>query len=58
LCFPHPLTVFAALYGAAVLNATAAAEERRLLESRFGDRYAAYLQRTRRFVPALRGRAS
>jgi protein-S-isoprenylcysteine O-methyltransferase Ste14 len=58
LGFPHPLTAFAALYGASVLNATAAAEERRLLESRFGALYAAYLRRTRRFVPALRARAS
>ena len=58
LCFPHPLTAVAALYGASVLNATAAAEERRLLESRFKDQYAAYFGRTRRFVPALRVRAS
>jgi protein-S-isoprenylcysteine O-methyltransferase Ste14 len=58
VCFPHPLTAFAALYGAAALNATAAGEERRLLGSRFGDQYAAYLQRTRRFVPAPRARES
>jgi protein-S-isoprenylcysteine O-methyltransferase Ste14 len=58
LCFPHALTALAALYGASVLNATAAAEERRLLESCFKDQYAAYSKRTRRFVPALRARAS
>jgi protein-S-isoprenylcysteine O-methyltransferase Ste14 len=58
LFFPHPLTVLAAAHGAWVLNTTAAQEERRLLDSRFKDQYAAYLERTRRFVPALRGRAS
>lgn len=58
LCFPHPLTAFAAVCGAVALNATAAGEERRLLGSRFGEQYAAYLRRTPRFVPALRARAS
>jgi protein-S-isoprenylcysteine O-methyltransferase Ste14 len=58
LFFPHPLTALAIGYGAWTLNATAAHEERRLLGSRFGDRYAAYLERTARFVPALRVRPS
>jgi protein-S-isoprenylcysteine O-methyltransferase Ste14 len=56
--FPHPLTALVFGYGAWSLNATAAQEERRLLGSRFGDRYAAYLKRTTRFVPALRVSAS
>ena len=56
LAFPHALTVLAAICGALVLNHTAAREERRLLASRFKDRYAAYLARTGRFVPARLGR--
>ncbi len=39
------------VYGFLILNFTAAAEEKRLLKSEFGDEYAAYLKRTGRFWP-------
>jgi protein-S-isoprenylcysteine O-methyltransferase Ste14 len=50
----QPLALVAALYGIAVLNMTAAREERRLAASAFGAEYRAYVSRTGRFVPRLR----
>ncbi|GDY32766.1 methyltransferase family protein [Gandjariella thermophila] len=52
--FPHWTTLCAAAYGAVVLNATAAREERRLAASAFGEEYRRYLSRTGRFLPRLR----
>jgi protein-S-isoprenylcysteine O-methyltransferase Ste14 len=48
---PHPVTLFALAYGCAILNATAAREEKRLAESPFGADYGAYMKRTGRFLP-------
>lgn len=48
---PHAVTLAALAYGGAMLNATAAREERRLLASPFGPAYRAYLRRTGRFLP-------
>jgi protein-S-isoprenylcysteine O-methyltransferase Ste14 len=48
---PHAVTLGTLAYGFAILNATAAREERRLLASPFGTAYRAYMQRTGRFAP-------
>ncbi len=53
IAFPHPATLGCLIYGLLILNHTAAREERRLLESQYGDEYRAYLGRTGRFVPRL-----
>jgi protein-S-isoprenylcysteine O-methyltransferase Ste14 len=50
-CFPHPATLVTLGYAVAVLNLTAAREERRLSTSAFGDEYRAYMTRTGRFLP-------
>jgi len=55
VAFPHPVTLLTFAFGAAMLNATAAREERRLQASpEFGAAYAAYLRRTGRFLPRWR----
>ena len=54
---PHPVTALCLGYGLAILNATAAREERRLLASPFGAQYRAYMQRTGRFLPQRRPHA-
>lgn len=51
---PDVVTAATFAYGVAMLNATAAREERRLLASRFGAQYRAYMQRTGRFLPLWR----
>jgi protein-S-isoprenylcysteine O-methyltransferase Ste14 len=53
IALPHPGTAIAFVYGVAILNATAAREERRLLASSFGAEYRAYVDRTGRFLPRL-----
>jgi protein-S-isoprenylcysteine O-methyltransferase Ste14 len=55
---PHPVTLTLLLYGGFILNRTAAREERRLSESKFGAEYQAYVQRTGRFVPRWGRQAS
>ena len=51
LLYPHPAVLAFCAYSAAVLNLTAAKEERRLAASEFGDEYRAYMARTGRFFP-------
>lgn len=53
LVMPHAATLGCLAYGLAILNHTAAREERRLLASEFGGEYRDYLTRTGRFVPRL-----
>jgi protein-S-isoprenylcysteine O-methyltransferase Ste14 len=53
---PHAVTAGSFAYGLVMLNATAAREERRLLESPFGAQYRAYMQRAGRFLPLWRPR--
>jgi len=48
---PHPVTLLALACGCAMLNATAAREERRLANSPFGASYRQYRERTGRFLP-------
>ncbi len=50
---PHALTVFSWIAGFAVLNVTAAREERRLSSSEFGKDYVEYMGKTGRFVPKI-----
>lgn len=52
---PHVLTAVVLVYGFLILNGTAAREERRLCSSNFGEEYRAYIGRTGRFHPRLRG---
>ena len=54
LAVPHWLNLTLLLFIAYRLNATAAREEARFLKSSFGDAYAEYMSRTRRFVPVGR----
>jgi protein-S-isoprenylcysteine O-methyltransferase Ste14 len=56
LLSPNFGTLLAFVYGFAMLNATAAREERRLSQSGFQDEYVGYLRRTGRFLPRLAGR--
>jgi protein-S-isoprenylcysteine O-methyltransferase Ste14 len=51
--FPHVLTMLLLGAGVVQLSRTAAREERRLLASPLGSDYAAYMERTNRFVPKL-----
>jgi protein-S-isoprenylcysteine O-methyltransferase Ste14 len=51
LLYPHPAVLALCVYSAAVLNLTAAKEERRLAASEFGDEYRAYMAKTGRFFP-------
>jgi protein-S-isoprenylcysteine O-methyltransferase Ste14 len=51
---PQWVSLGAFVYGFAIMNYTAAGEERRLLASSFGREYETYMARTGRFVP--RGR--
>ena len=55
LALPHPAILALGLYAFVMLNRTAAREERRLSSSHLGTEYAAYLQRTGRFLPRLLG---
>ena len=55
LAVPHWLNLALLLFIAYRLNATAAREEARFLKSSFGEAYAEYMSRTRRFVPVGRG---
>jgi protein-S-isoprenylcysteine O-methyltransferase Ste14 len=50
---PQPLTLLALVGALVQLNRTAAREEGRLCASAFGAEYAAYMQRTGRFLPGL-----
>lgn len=50
---PQVLTLLCLVYGAVVLNLTAAREEKRLLHSEFGSEYGNYIKRTGRFLPPL-----
>ncbi len=50
---PHVGLAVTFIYAVAVLNWTAAREERRLAASAFGSEYAAYIKRTGRFLPGL-----
>ena len=52
---PHLGTLFCFVYGFLIMNTTAAREERRLLASEFGSEYAAYMKRSGRFWPRLKG---
>ena len=54
---PHPATLTLLAYGFLVMNWTAAKEEKRLSESKFGDEYRVYIRRTGRFIPRW-GRAA
>lgn len=54
LLSPHVATLGALVCGFIALNATAAREERRLLDSPFGKAYADYMRMTGRFWPAWR----
>jgi len=55
LAVPHVSTLVVLVFGFVVLNRTAAHEERRLCSSAFGEEYRAYIERTGRFHPRLRG---
>jgi len=55
LALPHLASATLLLYAGVALNLTAAREERRLCTSVFGEEYRAYLERTARFRPRLRG---
>ncbi len=55
IAVPHLSTALVLAYGFVVLNRTAAREERRLCSSAFGGQYRAYIERTGRFHPRLRG---
>lgn len=55
IAMPHPLTLACLAYGFAILNHTAAREERNLSASEFGDEYKAYIAHTGRFFPKLSG---
>jgi protein-S-isoprenylcysteine O-methyltransferase Ste14 len=48
---PHIITVGCFVYGAILLNLTAAREEQRLSNSEFGNEYQAYMTQTGRFLP-------
>lgn len=50
---PHWATLFTLAHGFAILNFTAAREERRLCASEFGVEYKDYMKRTGRFFPKL-----
>jgi protein-S-isoprenylcysteine O-methyltransferase Ste14 len=54
LFFPHPAVVALSLYVLAVLHWTAAAEERKLRASEFGEEYGRYMARSGRFFPQVR----
>ena len=54
MCSPQVGTILTFAYGVGVMNSTAAREEARLAASEFGAEYAAYRDRTPRFIP--RGR--
>lgn len=54
---PHPVTLMLLIYGFLVMNHTAAKEEQRLSESKFGAEYRAYIHRTGRFFPRWGGQA-
>lgn len=51
LLSPQWGTLATLIYGFAVLNATAAREERRLSNSEFGEQYSRYMKCTGRFLP-------
>jgi protein-S-isoprenylcysteine O-methyltransferase Ste14 len=53
LAFPHIGTAIGLVYACAVLSITARREERRLLQSPFGDQYRAYMAKTGRLVPGI-----
>jgi len=55
LAWPGPTTALLGLYALVALTLTARREERRLGASRFGPEYLAYVQRTGRFLPRLKG---
>jgi protein-S-isoprenylcysteine O-methyltransferase Ste14 len=57
LAVPHLGTLATLVYAVVVLTLTAAREERRLLGSDFAREYAAYMERTGRFVPRWRAGA-
>lgn len=48
---PNALTVAALIYGIAILNSTAAKEEKKLSASEFGAEYVSYMKVTGRFFP-------
>jgi len=48
---PHPVTLVCFVTSFVILNLTAAKEEQRLFQSKFGSEYAAYMSRTGRFLP-------
>lgn len=50
---PHPGTLVSLLWGALILNQTAAREELRLSQSQFGSEYQSYMKKTGRFFPRL-----
>lgn len=53
LAAPSPVTLAALAWGGIALSLTARHEERRLLASRFGDGYRAYMARTGRLLPGI-----
>ncbi len=53
VALPHVSTVACLAYAWLTLSVTATREERRLAESRFGEDYGRYLQRTGRFWPRI-----
>ena len=48
---PHLGTLATLIYGFYIMNSTAAKEEQKLSNSKLGDEYRAYMQRTGRFIP-------
>jgi protein-S-isoprenylcysteine O-methyltransferase Ste14 len=58
IAFPHWAMFASVIVAFAILTATAAREERRLLSSHLGSQYAAYLKRTGRFFPRFGATAS
>lgn len=53
LAFPHPLMLACLLYSLIALSVTARREERRLINSEFGDEYRQYMTASGRFLPRL-----
>ena len=53
IIFPHVATIAVAIYGYAILTATAMKEEKKLSASEFGEDYKAYMKTTGRFFPRV-----
>ncbi|MGZ3768625.1 MAG: methyltransferase family protein [Bdellovibrio sp.] len=51
IAYPHIITLIGFVWCVAILNATAAKEERKLSQSDLGDEYKAYMPQAGRFIP-------